>query len=52
MAAPAPPALAAMMTAAETEWRAYAPEDWTTINFWHWPRGFHRSAWVVAGSIN
>ena len=40
-----------MMTAAETEWRACAPEDWTTIDFWPWPRGFHRSAWVVAGSI-
>lgn len=51
MAAPAPPHLAAMMAAAEVEWRACAPEDWTRINFWRWPRGFHRSAWVVAGYI-
>ena len=41
-----------MMTAAETEWRAYAPEDWTMINFRHWLRGFHRSAWVIAGYIS
>lgn len=41
-----------MMTAAEIEWRACAPEDWTAINFRHWPRGFHRSAWVVAGYIS
>ena len=46
-----PPDLAAMMAAAETEWRANAPDDWTTIDFWHWPRGFHRSAWVIAGYI-
>jgi len=45
------PDLAAMMTAADIEWRAYAPEDWETIDFWRWPRGFHRSAWVVAGYI-
>ena len=43
------PDLAAMMAAAEREWQDNAPDDWTTINFWHWPRGFHRSAWVVAG---
>lgn len=41
-----------MLTAAEAEWRACAPEDWTTINFWHWPQGYHRSAWVVAGRIS
>lgn len=51
MAAAACPVLAAMVTAAESEWRAYAPEDWTTIDFWHWPQGFHRSAWMVAGHI-
>ena len=45
------PDLAAMMTAAEIEWWANAPEDWTTIDFRRWPRGFHRSAWVVAGYI-
>jgi hypothetical protein len=45
------PDLAAMMTAAEIEWRANAPEDWTTVDFRRWPRGFHRSAWVVAGYI-
>ena len=28
-----------------------APKDWTEINFRRWPRGFHRSAWVVAGYI-
>ena len=21
------------------------------IDFWHWPRGYYRSAWVVAGGI-
>jgi hypothetical protein len=47
----APPHLAAMAKAADIEWRANAPEDWTAINFWHWPRGFHRSAWVVASDI-
>jgi hypothetical protein len=46
-----PPDLAAMMTATEIEWRAHASEDWTTIDFRRWPRGFHRSAWVVAGYI-
>ena len=48
----APPHLAAMMTAAEIEWRANASEDWTAVNFWRWPRGFHRSAWVVAGYVS
>jgi hypothetical protein len=43
--------LAAMMTAADTEWRINASQDWSTIDFRHWPRGFHRSAWVVAGYI-
>jgi hypothetical protein len=42
---------AAMMTAAEIEWHTNAPSDWTAINFRRWPRGFHRSAWVVAGYI-
>jgi hypothetical protein len=51
MTAPAQPHLAAMMMAADLEWRTYAPEDWTEINFWRWPRGFHRSAWVIAGYI-
>jgi len=47
-----PPAhLAAMMRTADTEWRAFAPDDWTTVDFRRWPRGFHRSAWVVAGHI-
>ncbi len=45
------PDLIAMMAAAEIEWRANASDDWTTINFRRWPRGFHRSAWVVAGYI-
>ena len=44
------PDLAAMMAAAECEWRDNAPDDWMMIDFWHWPRRFHRSAWVVAGS--
>jgi hypothetical protein len=43
------PDLIAMMAAAEIEWRANASDDWTTINFRRWPRGFHRSAWVVSG---
>lgn len=47
----APHHLAAMMTAAEIEWHANAPDDWTAIDFRRWPRGFHRSAWVVAGYI-
>ncbi len=47
----AQPHLAAMMTAAEFEWRTYAPEDWTATNFRRWPRGFHCSAWVVARYI-
>jgi hypothetical protein len=47
----APPHLAAMARAAETEWQANAPDDWTAIDFRHWPRGFHRSAWVVASYI-
>ena len=37
--------------AAEVEWRANSPEDWTTIDFRCWPRGFHRPAWVVIGYI-
>ena len=41
-----------MLTAADAEWRACASEDWTTINFWHWPYGYHRSAWVIAGCIS
>ena len=51
MTTPAPSDPTAMMTAAEIEWRANAPEDWTTIDFRRWPRGFHRLAWVVAGYI-
>lgn len=51
MTTPAQPHLAAMMIAAELECRTYAPRDWTAIDFWRWPRGFHRSAWVIAGYI-
>ncbi len=51
MTTPSPPHLAAMMAAADIEWRMNAHEDWTTINFWRWPRGFYRSAWVIAGYI-
>ena len=51
MTTPAQSHLAAMMTAAELEWRTYASEDWTEISFWRRPRGFHRSAWVIAGYI-
>ena len=51
MTTPEPPDLVAMMTAAEIEWQENAPEDWTEIDFWRWPRGFHRSAWVIAGYI-
>ena len=47
----APPNLVAMMRAADSEWRANAAADWTKIDFRHWPRGFHRSAWVVASYI-
>jgi hypothetical protein len=32
MTTPALPDLPAMMAAAEIEWRANAPEDWTTLN--------------------
>jgi hypothetical protein len=46
-----PAGLAAMMAAAEIEWLTNASEDWETIDFQRWPRGFHRSAWVVAGYI-
>jgi hypothetical protein len=45
------PDLIAMMAAAEIEGQANAFDDWTMIYFRHWPRGFHRSAWVVAGYI-
>ncbi len=51
MTPPALPDLAAIMAAADIEWRANAAEDWGTIDFWRWPRGFHRSAWVIAGYI-
>ncbi len=51
MTAPTTPDLTAMMAAADRKWRENAPDDWTTIDFRHWPRGFHRSAWVVAGYI-
>ena len=39
------------MQAAEREWQAFASDDWTSIDFRQWPRGFHRSAWVVAGYV-
>ena len=51
MTALEPPHLAAMMAAAEREWQSYAGRDWTLIDFRRWPRGFHRSAWVIAGYI-
>jgi hypothetical protein len=51
VARPTLPDLSAMMAAADIEWRANAAEDWGTIDFWRWPRGFHRSAWVIAGYI-
>ncbi len=51
MTASTPAQRSAMLAAAESEWRAHAPEDWAEINFWRWPRGFHRSAWVIAGCI-
>jgi hypothetical protein len=51
MTASTPTGLAAMMAAAEIEWLTNASEDWETIDFRRWPRGFHRSAWVVAGYI-
>ena len=51
MTIPAPPDLVAMLSAADSEWRANAAADWTAIDFRRWPRGFHRSAWVVAGYI-
>jgi hypothetical protein len=41
----------AMRAAADREWRDHAEDDWTVINFRRWPRGLHRSAWVVAGYI-
>ena len=47
----APPHLAAMLRAAEREWQTFSPDDWTTIDFRRWSRGFHRSAWVAAGYI-
>ena len=51
MTAPEPPHLVAMMAAADREWQSHADRDWTLIDFRRWPRGFHRSAWVIAGSI-
>lgn len=44
-------ALAAMMHEADQEWHDWAADDWATIDFWYWPRGYHRAAWVVAGRI-
>jgi hypothetical protein len=52
MTAASPPKLAAMMTACELEWRSHSCADWTVIDFRRWPRGFHRSAWVVASYIS
>lgn len=51
MMAAAVPHLAAMRKAAEREWQDNASADWTTIDFWRWPRGFHRSAWTIAAYI-
>lgn len=48
------PALTAMAAAANAEWQTHGPahwSDWSSVNFRQWPRGFHRSAWVVAGYI-
>jgi hypothetical protein len=41
----------AMRAAADREWREHAEDDWTVIDFRRWPRGLHRSAWIVAGYI-
>jgi len=51
MTASAGPDLTAMINAAQREWHDNAPADWTMIDFRRWPRGFHRSAWVIAGYI-
>lgn len=52
MTAPEPfdPAVA-ILAAAETEWLIHAPEDWEDVDFRRWPRGFYRSAWVIAGYV-
>ena len=39
------------MAAAEAEWQANARDEWGEIDLWRWPRGYYRSAWVIAGSI-
>ena len=44
-------AMHAMIAAAEREWQLHAPGDLTLTDFQRWPRGFHRSGWVVAGYI-
>jgi hypothetical protein len=51
MMTPSLPDLSAMTAAAENEWLANAPEDWTTIDFRLWAKEFHCSAWIVAGYI-
>ena len=51
MTASSPAQRSAMMAAADAEWQANARDQWGAIDFWHWPRGYYRSAWVVAGGI-
>lgn len=43
--------LAAMLRDANQEWRDCAADDWGTIDFRRWPRGYHHAAWGVAGRI-
>ncbi len=45
------PQVRAILAAADEEWNDHAPDDWTRVDFWTWPRGFHRSAWTIAGHI-
>jgi hypothetical protein len=46
-----PRARSAITRAIESEWCMCARHDLAEIDFRDWPRGFHRSAWVVAGYI-
>lgn len=41
----------AILAAAAAEWRIHGSENLEEIDFRRWPRGFHRSAWVIAGYI-
>ena len=40
-----------ILVAAEAEWLIHAADSWEDIDFRGWPRGFHRSAWVIAGFV-